>query len=155
MKKNKFYTQLIIFLASGAYTGFSPIASGTVGSLVGIAIYFLLPAHNPSLYLLITLLFFLAGSWISNEAEIIFGQKDSGRIVIDEIAGFFVAVFALPSEWPWLLAGFLMFRIADIIKPPPARNCEKISGGIGVMADDIIAGLYTNLFLQLFYYLSR
>ncbi len=149
MTNNRLSTQVIIFLASGAYTGFSPLASGTVGTLVGVAIYFFLPRHNPALYLLIILLSFLAGCWISHKAELIFEQKDSGRIVIDEIVGFFLVMFAIPAKWEWLLGGFLLFRFFDIVKPTPAHQCENLPGGLGVMADDLVAGLYTNLILQL------
>lgn len=149
MTNNKLSTQLIIFCASGAYTGFSPIASGTVGTLIGVGIYFLLPRHSPALYLFITLLFFLAGWWLSEKAETIFGQKDSGRIVIDEIVGFFMAMFLIPARWEWIFLGFLLFRLFDILKTPPARQCEELSGGLGVMADDIVAGVYANLVLQL------
>jgi len=149
LTNSKWFTQLIVFLASGAYTGFSPLASGTVGTLVGVAIYFLLPRHNPALYLLIILFSFLAGCWLSHKAELIFNQKDSGRIVIDEIVGFFLVMFAIPAGWEWVVGGFLLYRFFDIVKPPPARQFEKLPGGLGVMADDMMAGLYSNLILQL------
>ncbi len=155
LKHNKLTTQLIIFLASGAYTGFSPIASGTVGSLAGIAIYLFFPHKDLALYLLLTLLFSIAGCWISQQAEIIFDKKDSGKIVIDEIAGFFIAMFALPATWKWIAAGFFIFRFFDIIKPPPAAQCENIPGGAGVMADDLMAGIYTNIVLQTIYFFFR
>lgn len=155
MNFNKISTHLIIFFATGIYTGYSPIASGTVGTLIGIAVYYLLPYQNPTLYFFITLLCFWSGCWIAHEAEIIFDQKDSGLIVIDEIVGFLVSMFALPATWKWVLAAFFIFRLLDILKPRPAVQCERIRGGLGVMADDLVAGIYTNLILQLIYFISR
>ncbi|MBI5787670.1 MAG: phosphatidylglycerophosphatase A [Candidatus Schekmanbacteria bacterium] len=141
-------THLIIFLASGAYSGFSPVASGTAGTVVGIIVYLFMPYDDLSHYLLITLLLYLLGCWVSQQAEIIFGQKDSGKIVIDEIVGYLISMFALPPGFSWILFGFLLFRFFDVVKFPPAIQAEKLPGGIGVMTDDVVAGAYTCLVLH-------
>ncbi len=145
----KINTHLIVFLASGVYTGYSPFASGTVGTLVGIPLYLMLPHRQPPLYLILTLLFIGAAIRLSHKAEIIFDAHDSGRIVIDEIAGFLVAMFLLPASWGYILAAFFIFRAFDVAKPPPVRYLEKLPGGYGVVLDDVMAGIYTNLVLQL------
>ncbi len=138
----------IIFLASGAYTGFSPVASGTVGTLVGVLLYLLLPAQAPILYLFLVLLFIGAAIWLAQQAEIIFDAHDSSRIVIDEIVGFLLAMYLLPAGWGYILAAFFIYRVFDIIKPPPAGRLEGLPGGFGVVLDDVMAGIYTNLVLQ-------
>lgn len=148
MKSDKLSRYLTIFLATGAYTGYCPIASGTAGTLAGVALYFLLP-QDPKLYLLSILVCFVIGSVAAHKSENIFNQKDSGLIVIDEIVGYFVSMFALPATWGWIWGAFFLFRIFDIIKPPPAAQCERIPGGLGVMADDLFAGIYTNIVLQI------
>jgi phosphatidylglycerophosphatase A len=148
-------THLIIFLASGAYTGFSPIAPGTVGTLVGILIYLLLPYQHPSLYFSLVLLSIGAAIWLAQAGEIIFGAPDSRRIVIDEIVGFLVAMFLLPSSWGYIVAAFFIYRAFDVIKPPPIERLEALPGGFGVVLDDVLAGVYTNLVLQMWRLLSQ
>jgi phosphatidylglycerophosphatase A len=95
----------------------------------------------------------LAGIWAAGHAELILGQKDSPSIVIDEIAGFLTAMFMVPSGWSFIVPGFLLFRMFDIIKPWPLRRLEELHGGPGVMLDDVGAGVYTNIMLQLAAYL--
>jgi phosphatidylglycerophosphatase A len=91
----------------------------------------------------------LVGIWAAGQAEIILGRKDSPSIVIDEIAGFLTAMFMVPSGWLFLLTGFLLFRVFDIFKPWPLRRLEGLHGGFGVMLDDVGAGVYTNIVLQI------
>ena len=145
---------LIILFTTGCYLGYSPVVSGTVGSLGGVVLYVLLNrlVKNP-FYAVITLVVFILGIFASSKAEVIFGKKDSGKIVIDEIVGFLVTMFAIPLSWEYVVAGFFLFRLLDVIKPFPIRRFEGFEGGFGVMADDFIAGIYANLILHGWRYL--
>lgn len=141
--------KLIILFTSGCYLGYSPIVSGTVGTLGGVVLYLLLGryAQVPS-YAIITAAIFLLGILASTKAEAIHGKKDSGKIVIDEIVGFMVTMLAIPMSWKYVAAGFFIFRLLDVIKPFPIRRLESFDGGFGVMADDFIAGIYGNLIMH-------
>jgi phosphatidylglycerophosphatase A len=99
--------------------------------------------------LLILIAFGTVATWLCNQGEEIFRQKDCSRIVIDEIAGFLLANFAAPARIKFTLLAFLLFRFFDIIKPFPAARAERIRGGLGVILDDLIAGLYTFVILRL------
>ena len=145
----------IKFIATGFFAGYSPFVSGTTGSLVGIAIYLSLrslPYHH---YLLLVVLLFFLAVWICREAESIFKEKDSGKIVIDEIVGFLGAMFLLPFESKFIVASFLLFRFFDWWKPFPIRKLEKLKGGWGVMLDDVLAGVYANIVLQIYRLVAR
>lgn len=129
--------------------GYIPFASGTFGTLVGLILSLII---KPSLQYqtIIILSCSITGIFAASAAEKIFMQKDSGKIVIDELAGFYVSSFHLPQTSGFLFASFLLFRFFDILKPFPVRSLERsLPGGIGVMADDIMAGIYTNIILQL------
>ncbi len=142
--------RLILFFASGCYSGYAPIASGTVGTLVGIPVFILLSQLPLLQYGILTAGFLLAGVWLSSRAEAILGARDSGVIVIDEITGYLVTMFALPVGWWSVLGGFALFRVFDILKPFPIRRIDRrFRGGWGVMLDDVAAGVYANLSLQL------
>ena len=146
-----FQRQLIIkFLASGFYTGYFPVAPGTIGSLVGILACFLLQDVPFTTYAIVVILTLIAGIYISGEAEKIYQEKDSSHIVIDEIAGVFFTFIYLPKGISFLLAGFAAFRFFDILKPFPIRSIdEKIKGGWGIMFDDVLAGIYANILIRL------
>jgi phosphatidylglycerophosphatase A len=142
-----------LFLITGAGAGYLPWAPGTAGTLVAIPLSLgLNRVAGASLYLaLLTLIAFIAfATWLCQIGEAIFGGKDSPRIVVDEIAGFLVANFASPAELKPALLAFLLFRFFDIIKPFPAGRAERISGGPGVILDDLIAGIYALVVLRLF-----
>ena len=141
---------LIKILASGFYAGYSPVASGTVGSLWGVLIYLLLYKY-PHLLILVTFLLLLLGFLICTKAEEIFGEKDSKRIVIDEIAGICLVYLFIKPTWLILIIGFLLFRFFDIIKPLPARRLEKLPGALGIMLDDMVAAIYTILVILVIY----
>ena len=145
---------LILFGASGAGSGYSPWAPGTVGSVVGVAIFLVagLALRTPdggltALALGVSWL----GIWLAGRAEAIWGTRDDPRITIDEVAGMLVSLVYVPAptgSWGSLqvaVAGFLLFRLFDIWKPVPVRSVEALRGGFGVMADDLVAGLYANL----------
>ena len=146
-----FQRQLFIkFLASGFFTGYFPVAPGTIGSLVGILACFFLQDVPFTAYAIVLILTLIAGIYISGEAEKIYQAKDSSHIVIDEIAGIFFTFIYLPMDVSFLLAGFLAFRFFDILKPFPIRLIdEKIEGGWGIMFDDVLAGIYANILIRL------
>jgi phosphatidylglycerophosphatase A len=147
-----FSNRIVDFLATGGYVGYIPFAPGTFGSLWGLLFYYLLLDLPPFLYILITLFLFFIGAQISARAEIIYGKKDDPKIVIDEIMGMMVALIFIPKSIDLIIAAFLLFRIFDIFKLKPIRDLEKIKGGIGVMADDLLAGLMANAVLQIYLY---
>ncbi len=141
--------KLILFVATGAGSGYSPVAPGTLGSVVGLLLYLPLSRLPGVGYLLAVALLSAAGTWAANGAERIFGQHDDGRITIDEVAGLLLSLALLPPRLDVALVGFGLFRLFDIWKPPPASHAERLPGGLGVMADDWVAGAYANLGGQL------
>jgi phosphatidylglycerophosphatase A len=142
------------FLATAGGVGYAPVASGTFGSAVGVILYLPLSFLHPLLYLATVVASLFLGIWAADEAEQSYGKKDDGRIVIDEVVGQFITFFPLlllaqPAAVRspvLLLLGFLSFRFFDIWKPGPARWAEQnLSGGAGVMLDDVVAGLFAAL----------
>jgi phosphatidylglycerophosphatase A len=129
-------------LASGFFAGYCPVAPGTIGSLWGIVIYILLYKYA-TVFVLATLILLIAGFLISGFAENLFGKKDSERIVIDEVASMCLVFIFIKPDWLMLVSGFMLFRFFDIIKPPPAKILESLSGSKAVMLDDIVAAAYT------------
>ena len=141
--------KLAIFIATGFGSGYSPIASGTAGSLVGLLIYLGLKDLSSLHYFIILVALFVIGCYTSGVAEKTFKEKDSGRIVFDEIHGMLLTLWTLPQNAIYVIAGFFLFRLFDIWKPFPARYVEKkVPGGFGVMLDDTVAALYANGILQ-------
>ncbi len=139
----------ILAIATGAGSGYAPIASGTFGSAVGLLLWWAIAGSGPVLYGVALLIVVLIGIWAANRAQAIFRRHDDGRITIDEVAGMLLSLFWLPARPEVVAAGFLLFRLFDIWKPEPARAAERLPGGVGVMADDLVAGLYANLAGQL------
>jgi len=143
---NKFVT----FVASGGYAGFFPFAPGTVGALEGILFSFLFSHFPLPIYLLSTAALFFLGAWVAAGAEISFARKDSPRIVIDEIVGYLITMILIPFSPGTALIGFLLFRVFDVLKPPPAGKIDRqMEGGFAVVLDDAVAGLYANIALHL------
>ncbi len=141
--------RFIRIAATGLGSGLSPFAPGTAGTLVGVLLYLVFSHFHWSLYLLSVLSFSIFAVYVSREAEVIYHEKDPSRIVIDEVAGFQVAMF-LVQPTPWnVLMGFILFRLFDIAKPFPIKLCESFKGGYGVVADDLVAGIYANIVLLL------
>jgi len=141
--------RFILLLASGFGAGYAPIAPGTAGTLVAIPIFLALSSIPFPLYELTILTFFFLASWISGEAERGSGRKDDPRIVIDEIMGYLITMLWLPKTILFVISGLFVFRFFDIIKPPPIRILEKVKGGYGVVLDDVLAGVYANIVLQI------
>ena len=147
--------KIILAISSGLGLGYSPVAPGTAGSVLGVVIAFAYSrlggyeAISGPVYLAICVFVTVTGIWASGRAETIYGQKDSGKIVIDEVAGMLITLYLLPATLPYLLAGFLMFRFFDIVKPFPASRIDReVKGGLGVMLDDVVAGVYACLCLH-------
>jgi phosphatidylglycerophosphatase A len=121
--------------------GRAPGAPGTVASALTAAILWLLqlsPLALAGLALFVT----VVGTWAADEAERALGRKDPGAIVVDEVAGMIVSVLGVPLTLPVLATGFLLFRVFDVVKPFPANVSQRLGGGVGVMIDDLIAGVY-------------
>jgi phosphatidylglycerophosphatase A len=121
---------------------------GTLGSLAGLLIYFVVK-DKFLLYAFSLLFLFILGVMFSAEAERIYKRKDAQMIVIDETCGMMLSMFLIPYNLWIMILGFILFRAFDILKPPPARAIEKFSGAFGVMFDDIIAAIYTNFILRI------
>lgn len=142
--------RFVIISATWWGTGFSPVASGTVGTLGAIPLYLLLAGLSLPLYILTLLALFFFASWAAGQAELIFGEKDSGKIVIDEVVGYLVTMIGVPVGFSAVVAGFLLFRFFDITKIPPARFFDRqVKNGYGVVLDDVVAGGYACLTLHL------
>jgi len=135
-------------IATVAGVGYAPFAPGTFGSAAGLLVWWLLPASTAVQAAAIVVIF-IAGSWGGNIAERHFGRTDPGQVVIDEVMGMLITLFLNPVGWIGALAGFLLFRVFDVIKPYPANRLEQLHGGVGVMADDGMAAIYANLVLRL------
>ncbi|HEY6838399.1 MAG TPA: phosphatidylglycerophosphatase A [Geobacteraceae bacterium] len=142
--------RFIIVTATWGGSGFSPVASGTVGTLAAIPLY-LVYAHLPLFLYVATLVpFFFFASWVAGRAEVIFGEQDSGKIVIDEVMGYLVTMTGIPLSWQGVVAGFFLFRFFDIVKIEPARFCDRhLKNGYGVVLDDVVAGVYAAIVLHL------
>lgn len=135
-------------ITSFFYLGHSPFMPGTMGSLGGLVIYFLV-RNIDALYAFSILFLFALGVLFAGEAEKVYKRKDPSMIVIDEACGMLLALFLVPFNLYSVILGFFLFRIFDILKPPPARRLEKLTGSLGIMFDDIVAALYTNIILQI------
>ncbi len=149
--------KLVLAIASGAGTGYAPIAPGTAGSALATGLWLLVvpwSGISSAAWLGGVLLVTAIGVWAAGEAEKLYGTHDDGRITIDELAGqgvalLFVPVGSGPEVFGVALSAFLLFRLFDIWKPWPARRFESLPGGVGVVADDLMAGVYANLCVQL------
>jgi phosphatidylglycerophosphatase A len=142
-------TRLAVFIATAGYCGYFPIAPGTAGSAAGLVVYLLIRwAGSPIAEAAAIAVIFAAGTWAATRAERYFGGIDPGPVVIDEVLGMLITLAFIPAGWSAALAGFLLFRVFDVIKPFPANRLEKFHGGFGIMADDAMAGVYANLALR-------
>jgi phosphatidylglycerophosphatase A len=139
--------QLALLIATTLGVGYAPIAPGTFGSAAGLLLWALMPRGTYAQAFTIVALFVI-GSWSGTVAERHFGRTDPGQVVIDEVMGMLITLFMNPVGWRGALLGFLLFRIADVLKPFPANRLEALPGGIGVMADDAMAAVYANVALR-------
>lgn len=149
---------LTLAIASGFGTGYAPVASGTVGCLVGIPLFILLePLRHVSvpLYLLTIAAGVAAACWIAGLAEGFLGEHDSGKIVIDEIVGYLAATLFLAPTAANIIVAFVIFRVLDVVKPYPANAIDaRLPGGPGVVLDDVVSGLYTCLIMHALHYVG-
>ncbi len=144
-----FKNQCFLVIATGLGIGYLPGAPGTYGTILAAFVYyFLLPDHY-SLYLICLIISMVIGIVSAGKAEQIFEVKDSPHIVIDEILGFWLAMCGSPKGWGYVILGIIFFRLFDILKPFPIKRLESLSGGIGIVTDDLMAGLYTLIVLKL------
>ena len=144
------YAHPVRFLAFGFGAGAMPFAPGTFGTLVAVPLYLLARSLPLGGYLLLCAALFVIGVGVCRGAERDLGVHDHPGIVWDEITGYFVAMTAAPGGWPWVVAGFVAFRLFDILKPWPIRWADRrVGGGLGIMLDDLLAGIYAGLALWL------
>ncbi len=134
-------------LSTFFYVGYLPFIPGTFGSIAGLCLYFIING-NAAVYIMVAALFVVLGFLVSGPAERLLRKKDARCIVIDEVAGILLALAFLPYDWRIAVIGFFLFRILDSLKPYPAGPLQSLKGSLGIMSDDIIAGIYTNLILQ-------
>ncbi len=139
--------KLKYIFATGFGIGYIPYIPGTIGSLVALLLFIFIPFQD-YIWLAISIIMFLLGVWVSGTVEKDKG-KDPGIVVIDEFVGQWIALLFLPRILWIFIVSFFVFRILDIIKPFPAADLEELDGGIGIMLDDIIVAIYTNMALQL------
>ena len=139
----------IHLLAFGFGAGLSPKAPGTMGTIVAVLIYLLLPSMPPIIYAGLILLSFVFGIWICGKTAEDLGVHDHGGIVWDEFVGYWVTMFMAPSGLFWVLLGFVLFRLLDIFKPWPIKWADKeLAGGLGIMLDDVLAGIMAALCMK-------
>lgn len=139
----------IHFLAFGLGSGASPYAPGTVGTVAAIIPYIWMQDLSLTNYLIMLVVTTLIGIWLCDKTSKDIGVHDHGGIVWDEFVGFWITMIMAPAGWGWILIGFILFRIFDILKPWPIGWADsKVSGGLGIMLDDILAGIYAALILQ-------
>lgn len=148
-------TRFAVFLATAGYCGYFPFAPGTVGSAAGLIVYLLVWwTASPVVEVGLIVALFAAGVWAGSIAERYFGGIDPGPIVLDEVVGMLITLAFIPVGLSGALAGFVLFRIFDVLKPFPARRLESLHGGLGVMADDAMAAVYANLTLRALLWLA-
>ncbi len=146
----------IHLLAFGLGSGAAPKAPGTYGTLAAVPLYLLLQSLSSLHYLLMVVALFVVGIWICDKTSRDLGVHDHGGIVWDEWVGLLVTLWMAPQGWYWLVVGFVLFRFFDIIKPWPIGWLDRqVSGGLGIMLDDLLAGLYSLVLLQTAVYLLR
>ena len=145
---------VIMLIATGFYAGYLPKAPGTWGSLVGLVLFYLLHTLSLPVYLAVVAGLFAVGSLAAGEAEKILDNRDPGVVVIDEIVGILIAMTAVPMTPLTMALGFTLFRIFDIAKPFPVNFFDqRFHGGLGIMLDDVVAGIYSLIILQLMLFL--
>jgi CDP-diacylglycerol--glycerol-3-phosphate 3-phosphatidyltransferase len=139
-------------LFTGFYSGYSPIAPGTAGSIVGMgiltAMYYIFGKHFYYANIALIVVSLYPAVWLGDSAENFYGTKDPKQVVLDEMQGMWITMIFVPFNWKTALMGFVLFRLFDILKPFPINKIEKLNGGLGIMADDWMAGIYACLCLH-------
>src|SRR3954468_7461683 len=140
---------IALALATVLGTGYAPVAPGTFGSAAGLIVWWLLLPASAAVKLYAIVIVFALGSWSGSVAETHFKGTDPGPVVLDEVLGMLITLFMNPVGWGGAVLGFLLFRAADIVKPYPANRLEALHGGFGIMADDAMAAVYSNIALRI------
>ena len=144
------------FLAFGFGAGCMPVAPGTFGTVVAVPIYLLLAQLPAVWYAMAVAALFALGVWLCEKTASDLGVHDHSGIVWDEFVGLYVTMFMAPPGWAWLLLGFVLFRVFDIAKPFPIRHLDRRwRSGFGIMADDVLAGIYAAIVLQVVAYAMK
>ncbi len=147
--KNK----IIVMAANCFGLGNTSVAPGTFGTLAGIPIVLVLNLfRSKSIYFLFMVAFFFLSVYISDEAETLYGEKDAQNIVIDEVMGLIVTMFLIKINLFSIITGFLLFRFFDITKIPPINRMQNLKGGFGIVADDVMAGIFANFIMAIIFY---
>ena len=142
--------RLGLFIATCGYLGYVPVAPGTFGSAAGLVVFAAVRwSGSPALELAVIILLFALGVWSANAAERHFGGVDPAPVILDEVVGMLITLAFLPVNITGAIVGFLLFRLFDVVKPWPANRFEALHGGLGVMADDAMAGVYGNVAMRL------
>ncbi len=147
--KINFFEKLI---GSGFYTGFIPFSSGTFGSLAGLLIYYIPGFEKPFILIPAIIIFSFYGIYIGTKFEKIYGE-DPAECTVDEVVGMWISLLFVPKKIVYSIFAFLVWRFFDITKPYPARQMEKLHGGLGIMMDDVFAGFYSLILVQLVLYI--
>ena len=124
------------------------LCAGYGGTIVGVLLYWGLKNVSPYHYIALTCLLCIVGTWAAGRAEVLLAKRDSPSIVIDEIAGYLISMFMVPGGWRYIIAGFFLFRMFDVLKPWPLYDLQNVHGGIGVMLDDIGAGCIRTFYFR-------
>lgn len=149
MKFKKFSDFLVKAISTVFFIGYLPLVPGTFGSIAGVGLFYLLKGANSITYFLFILGIVVLGLITSGQTERLLNKKDPGCIIIDEVAGMMIALSFMPYDFKIIFLSFMIFRILDTLKPFPAGKLQYLRGSVGVMADDLIAGIYTNIMLLL------
>lgn len=136
------------FLATAGFSGYSPVASGTAGSLVGLLIYLIPGCERVMVLVTLIVVFFIIGVITSSRMEKFYG-KDPSIVVIDEVVGMWISLLLFPKSVLLMCLAFVLFRVYDIIKPPPARQIDTLEGGVWIMVDDVVAAVYANVSVRI------
>lgn len=138
---------IAITLSTFFYLGYLPFIPGTFGSLAGVFLFYLLK-DNTAMYVLVTLVILALGFCLSGQVEQVFKKKDPSFVVIDEVGGMLLSLAFIPAQPIFVCLAFFLFRLLDTLKPYPADKLQRLQGSVGIMSDDIVAGIYANLILQ-------
>ena len=143
--------KIALGIATAGGVGFFPIAPGTAGSAAGLALWWVTRTGGatPAVELAVVAALLAVGAWAATEAERALGTTDPGPVVVDEVMGMYLTMAGAPPTWEAALVGFVLFRVFDVVKPPPARRLERVPAGWGIMLDDLAAGVYAWAGLQL------
>lgn len=143
----------VVFTAVGFGSGLSPFAPGTAGTLLTVPLVYFLQQQDFLIYVTVTVFVLLTGSWVCGYAADKLQVHDHSAIVYDEVAGFLITMILAPAGWEWMLAGFVLFRFFDAVKPWPISWLDKnLHGGFGILFDDVIAGIFSLCCLLLLNY---